>query len=260
MGFVVDGISLHGRVRPFGGTFLIFSDYMRPAIRLASLMELPVTYVFTHDSIGLGEDGPTHQPVEQLAALRAIPGLQDLRPADSAETSVAWQIAVERMGGPSFLALSRQKVPVLDRKALASADGLRRGGYVLADGSGDAPSVILIASGTEVGLALEARERLEGEGVPTRVVSLPSWFLFEHQDQAYRDEVLPPSVTARVSVEAAVTFGWDRWVGPKGRSIGVDRFGASAPAEEVYEHLGVTVDAVVDAARTLVAEKPGSNV
>jgi len=260
MGSVMNGMSLHGGVRPFGGTFLIFSDYMRPAIRLASLMELPVTYVFTHDSIGLGEDGPTHQPVEQLAALRAIPGLQDLRPADSAETAVAWRVAVERMGGPSFLALSRQKVSVLDREALASADGLRRGGYVLADESGETPSVILIASGTEVGLAVEARERLEGEGIPTRVVSMPSWFLFEHQDQAYRDDVLPPSVSARVSVEAAVTFGWERWVGPGGRSIGIDRFGASAPAEEVYEHLGVTVEAVVKAARSLIAEKPGAHV
>ncbi len=254
MGAVMNGMSLHGGLRPFGGTFLIFSDYMRPAIRLASLMELPITYVFTHDSIGLGEDGPTHQPVEQLSALRAIPDLQDLRPADSAETAVAWKVAIERMGGPSFLALSRQKVPVLDRRTLASAEGLRRGGYVLAEASDGSPSVILIASGTEVGLALEARERLEGEGVPTRVVSLPSWFLFEHQDASYRDEVLPPSVTARVSVEAAVTFGWERWVGCAGRSIGIDRFGASAPAEEVYEHLGVTVEAVVDTARSLLPE------
>ncbi len=257
MGAVLNGMTLHGGVRSFGGTFLIFSDYMRPAIRLASLMELPVTYVFTHDSIGLGEDGPTHQPVEQLSALRAIPGLQDLRPADSAETSVAWRVAMERTGGPSFLALSRQKVPVLDRKAFASADGLRRGGYVLADASGGEPSVILIASGTEVGLAVEARERLEDEGIPTRVVSLPSWFLFAQQEARYRDTVLPPSVTARVSIEAAVTFGWERWVGCRGRSIGVDRFGASAPAEEVYEHLGVTVDAVVDAARSLLAGVSG---
>jgi transketolase len=253
MGAILNGMALHGGVRTFGGTFLIFSDYMRPSIRLASLMELPVTYVFTHDSIGLGEDGPTHQPVEQLAALRAIPGLQDLRPADSAETAVAWRVAMERKDGPSFLALSRQKVAVLDRTKLASADGLRRGGYVLADASGGAPTVILIASGSEVGLALDARERLESEGVPTRVVSLPSWFLFARQDARYRDEVLPPSVSARVSVEAAVTFGWDRWVGSVGRAVGVDHFGASAPQEILYEKFGVTTEAVVAAARSLLA-------
>ncbi len=254
MGAILNGMALHGGIRPFGGTFLIFSDYMRPSVRLASLMELPVTYVFTHDSIGLGEDGPTHQPVEQLAALRAIPGLQDLRPADAAETAMAWRVAMERTDGPSFLALSRQKVPVLDRTRLASAEGLRRGGYVLAEADGGAPTVILIASGSEVGLALEAREKLEGEGVATRVVSLPSWFLFEHQDERYREEVLPSDVTARVSVEAAVTFGWERWVGRKGRSIGVDRFGASAPAEVLYEKLGVTPDAVAAAARSLIEE------
>ncbi len=253
MGSVLNGMSLHGGVRPFGGTFLIFSDYMRPAIRLASLMRLPVAYVFTHDSIGLGEDGPTHQPVEQLAALRAIPGLQDLRPADSAETAMAWRVALEREDGPSFLALSRQKVPVLDRTRLASAEGLRRGGYVLAEASGGAPAAILIASGSEIGIALEARDRLELEAIPTRVVSLPSWYLFARQDTRYHDDVLPPSVTARVSVEAAATFGWERWVGHSGRSIGVDRFGASAPAEVLYEKLGVTAEAVVSAARSLLA-------
>ncbi len=254
MGGILNGMALHGGVRPFGGTFLVFSDYMRPAVRLASLMELPVTYVFTHDSIGLGEDGPTHQPVEQIAALRAIPGLQDLRPGDAAETAVAWRVAMERTHGPSFLALSRQKVPVLDRTKLASAEGLRRGGYVLAEASDGTPRVILLASGSEVGLALEARGRLEGEGIATRLVSLPSWFLFARQDRRYQEEVLPPSVAVRVSVEAAATFGWQRWVGCTGISIGVDRFGASAPAEVVYEKLGVTADAVVEAAKSLLEE------
>jgi transketolase len=257
MGGVMNGMALHGGVRPFGGTFLVFSDYMRPAIRLAALMGQPVVYVFTHDSIGLGEDGPTHQPVEQLAALRAVPGLVDLRPGDAAETAVAWQVAVERSDGPTFLALSRQSVPILDRGVLGSADGLRRGGYVLAEASGDAPSVILIASGTELALALEARERLEAEGVPTRVVSLPSWHLFAGQSVAYRHRVLPPSAKARVAVEAATTFGWERWVGPEGHAIGLDRFGASAPAEVLYRELGITTDAVVDAARAAVDRARG---
>ncbi len=251
MGSLMNGMTLHGGVRPFGGTFLIFSDYMRPAIRLAALMEQPVTYVFTHDSIGLGEDGPTHQPVEQLAALRAIPGLQDLRPADAAETEIAWRVAVERRDGPSFLSLTRQSVPILDRGGeLASAEGLRRGGYVLVDGSGDGdPDVILLASGSEVGLALDARTRLEDEGVSTRVVSLPSWHLFQQQDQAWRDQVLPPAVTARVSVEAGSTMGWARWVGDRGRSVGLDHFGASAPAEVLFEKFGFTPERVVEAAR-----------
>ncbi len=252
MGAVMNGMALHGGVRPFGGTFLIFSDYMRPAIRLAALMRQRVTYVFTHDSIGLGEDGPTHQPIEQLAALRAVPGLCDIRPGDAAETAVAWQVALEREGGPTFLALSRQSVPVLDREVLASADDLRRGGYVLAEASGDAPRAILIASGTELSLALEARETLEAGGVPTRVVSLPSWRLFAEQSVAYRHRVLPPAVTARVSVEASSTFGWERWIGSQGRAIGLDRFGASAPAEVLYAKFGITTDAVVEAVRALL--------
>jgi transketolase len=241
-------------VRPFGGTFLIFSDYMRPAIRLAALMEQPVVYVFTHDSIGLGEDGPTHQPIEQLASLRAIPNLLDLRPCDAAETAIAWKVAIERTEGPTFLALSRQKVPVLQRGAgaLASADGLRRGGYVLADASKGRPRVIVIASGTEVAQALAAREQLEAGGTPTRVVSLPSWYLFERQDAAYRSEVLPPDVPARVSIEAASPFGWERWIGPSGRAVGLDRFGASAPAEVLYEQLGITADHVVGLAKNML--------
>jgi transketolase len=253
MGGVMNGMALHGGVRPFGGTFLIFSDYMRPAIRLAALMEQPVIYVFTHDSIGLGEDGPTHQPIEHLAALRAMPHLLDLRPCDAAETAVAWKVAVERSDGPTFLALSRQKVPLLDRAgALTSAEGLRRGGYVLAEASSGRPRVIVIASGTEVAQALAARERLEAEGTPTRVVSLPSWYLFERQDQAYRDEVLPPDVPARVSIEAASPFGWERWVGPRGRSVALDRFGASAPAEVLYEKLGITAERVVALAKNML--------
>jgi len=225
---------------------------MRPAIRLAALMGQPVVYVFTHDSIGVGEDGPTHQPVEHLAALRAIPGLVDLRPADAAETEVAWRVAMERTDGPTFLALSRQSVPILDRACLASAEGLRRGGYVLAEASHGHPEAILIASGSEVGLALEARERLEDAGTPTRVVSLPSWALFVAQSESYRYQVLPPAVTARVSAEAASTFGWERWLGGYGIAVGLDRFGASAPAETLYERFGITVDAVVEAARSLL--------
>jgi transketolase len=253
MGSIMNGMSLHGGIRPFGGTFLIFSDYMRPAIRLASLMEQPVVYVFSHDSIGLGEDGPTHQPIEQLASLRAIPELMDLRPADAAETEVAWRVVMERTDGPSFLALSRQGVPALDRGGdLASAEGLRRGGYVVAEASGGTPEVILIGTGAELSLALDARAELEAAGTPTRVVSLPSWFLFSQQDKSYRAEVLPPGVTARVSVEAASTFGWRRWVGDGGHAIGIDHFGASAPAEKLFEELGFTVDHVVSAARGLL--------
>jgi transketolase len=249
MGAVMNGMALHGGVRPFGGTFLIFSDYMRPAIRLAALMGQPVIYVFSHDSIGLGEDGPTHQPVEQLAALRAIPDLLDLRPGDAAETEIAWRVAIERTDGPTFLALSRQKVAVIERGegAAAAAVGLRRGGYVLTEATGGRPEAILIASGSELGLALEARDRLEAGGTPTRVVSLPSWYLFSRQPPEYRDDVLPPSVPLRVSIEAGSTFGWERWIGPEGHAIGLDRFGASAPAEVLFAELGFTVDAVVEA-------------
>ncbi len=264
MGSIMNGMTLHGGVRPYAGTFLIFSDYMRPAIRLAALMGQPVIYVFSHDSIGLGEDGPTHQPIEQMAALRAIPNVMDLRPGDGPETEMAWRVAMERTDGPCFLALSRQKVPLLERVGsaaaaagagttpLASAEGLRLGGYVLAEASTGTPTLILIASGTELGLAVEARIRLEAEGVPTRVVSLPSWFLFQQQDQAYVDEVLPPTVAARVSIEAGSTFGWTRWVGDGGRSIGLDRFGASAPAEVLFEKFGFTIANVLEVAEQVV--------
>lgn len=252
MGAVMNGMALHGGVRPFGGTFLIFSDYMRPAIRLAALMEQPVVYVFTHDSIGLGEDGPTHQPVEQLAALRVVPNLLDLRPGDAAEVEMAWRMAVERDDGPTFLALSRQKVPALDRSELGSAEGLRRGGYILAEASGGEPRAIVLASGTELAVALDARQTLEEDGVPTRVVSLPSWHLFRRQPPEYRDEVLPPAVTARVSIEAAATFGWERWLGLEGRALGIDRFGASAPADVLFRELGFDADHVVEAVRDVV--------
>jgi transketolase len=263
MGSIMNGMSLHGGVRPYAGTFLIFSDYMRPAIRLAGLMKQPVMYVFSHDSIGLGEDGPTHQPIEQMASMRAIPNLMDLRPGDGPETEMAWRVAIERGDGPAFLALSRQKVALLAREGsaveapgdaagLAPADGLARGGYILAEATNGSPQVILIASGTELGLVVEAREGLEAEGIPTRVVSLPSWFLFQQQDQGYRDEVLPPAVNARVSVEAGSTFGWERWVGSGGASVGLDHFGASAPAEVLFENFGFTVENVRAVAKRLV--------
>ena len=249
MAGVMNGLALHGGIRPFGGTFLIFSDYMRPSIRLAALMGLPVTYVFTHDSIGLGEDGPTHQPVGQLMSLRTIPDLLDLRPADAAETAVAWRIAMERTDGPTWLSLTRQGVTPLDRTVLAPAEEACKGAYVLAEASGSAGKVVLIASGSEVGLALQAKEALEAEGTATRVVSMPSWWLFAQQDPAYRDLVLPPSVRARVAVEAGSTFGWARWLGDAGTAVGIDHFGASAPAEALYERFGVTAENVVAAAR-----------
>jgi transketolase len=250
MGSTMTGISLNGGLIPYGGTFLTFSDYMRPAIRLAALSEVQVIYVFTHDSIGLGEDGPTHQPIEHLAALRAIPHLFVIRPADPAEVSEAWRIAILRRSAPTALALTRQKVPVIDRKKFAKADGLRRGAYVLADA--ETPRLILIATGSEVSLAMEAREKLEGEGVPTRVVSMPCWELFDEQSQEYRDEVLPPTINARLAIEAGVRQGWDRYVGPVGNVVCLDRFGASAPGEVALRELGFNVDNVLQHARGLL--------
>ncbi len=252
MAGVMNGLALHGGIRPFGGTFLIFSDYMRPSIRLAALMGLPVTYVFTHDSIGLGEDGPTHQPIEQLMGLRAVPNLLDLRPADAAETAVAWRIAMERTDGPTWLSLTRQSVPPLDRTVFASATEARKGAYVLAEASGSVPEVVLIASGSEVGIVLAAKEALEAAGTAARVVSMPSWHLFAQQDQSYRDLVLPPDIPARLAVEAGSTFGWARWVGEAGAAVGIDHFGASAPAETLYERFGVTTENVVAAAQALL--------
>ena len=257
MGATLTGMSLNGGLIPYGGTFMTFSDYMRPAIRLAALSEVQVIYVFTHDSIGLGEDGPTHQPIEHLAALRAIPHLFVIRPADSLEVSEAWRIAILRRHAPTALALTRQKVPVIDRKRFAKADGLQRGAYVLADaeaadGSVTTPKLILIATGSEVSLTLEAREKLQGEGVPTRVVSFPCWELFDEQSQEYRDEVLPPGVSARLAVEAGVRQGWDRFVGPKGEVICLDRFGASAPGDIALKELGFNVDNVLKRTRALL--------
>lgn len=257
MGSALTGISLNGGLIPFGGTFLTFSDYMRPAIRLAALSEVQVIYVFTHDSVGLGEDGPTHQPIEHLAALRAIPHLFVIRPADPAEVSEAWRIAILRQKAPTALALTRQKVPVIDRKKFAAAEGLRRGAYVLAeaetkDGAATTPKLILIGTGSEVSLTLEAREKLQAEDVPTRVVSLPCWELFEEQPQEYRDEVLPPSVTARLAVEAGVREGWERYVGNAGDVVCLDRFGASAPGEVALRELGFNVDNVLKHARALL--------
>jgi transketolase len=250
MGSTLTGISLNGGLIPFGGTFLTFSDYMRPAIRLAALSEVQVIYVFTHDSIGLGEDGPTHQPIEHLAALRAIPHLFVIRPADSAEVSEAWRIAILRRHGPTALALTRQKVGLIDRNKYAKADGLRRGAYVLADAG--SPRLILMATGSEVSLVMEAAEKLQAEGIAARVVSMPCWELFEQQPQEYRDEVLPPSITARLAVEAGVRQGWERYVGPGGDVICLDRFGASAPGDVVLKELGFNVDNVLKHARALL--------
>ncbi len=250
MGAAMNGMAL-SKVRPFGSGFLIFSDYGRPAIRLAALMELPVVYVFTHDSIGLGEDGPTHQPIEQIASLRAIPGLVTLRPADANEVSEAWRLALSLERTPVVLVMSRQNVPTLDRSRVGGASGVARGAYVLKD-FGAERAVLLIGTGSEVSLCLPAAADLEKEGVAARVVSMPSWELFERQTTAYRDSVLPPDVTARVSVEQASTFGWERWVGSEGARIGMTTFGASAPLKDLLQKFGFTVENVVAAARQQV--------
>jgi transketolase len=253
------GLARHGGVIGFGATFLTFSDYMRPAIRLAALSKARVIYVWTHDSIALGEDGPTHQPVEQIPSLRAMPNMMLLRPADATETTEAWRVAMRHSGGPVGLVLTRQKLPVLDRTKLAPASGVVKGAYVLTEVSGSAPEVILIATGSEVSLALEAHQRLSGEGIRSRVVSMPCWELFAEQPQSYRDEVLPPAVRARVSIEAASTFGWERYVGPLGAMIGVDRFGASAPGPVVMEKLGFTPEHVVATAKEVLARCRGAS-
>lgn len=252
MGAICNGMALHGGVIPYGATFLIFSDYMRPAIRLAALSRAGSIFVFTHDSVGLGEDGPTHQPIEQLASLRAMPRMVLLRPADAAETAMAWKVALERGDGPVLLALTRQKLPTLDRDVYGSAEGVLKGGYVLADSPTGTLDVILIGTGSEVHVALDARAQLEGEGIGARVVSLPSWELFSQQDQEYRDEVLPPGTAARVAVEAASPFGWERWVGERGAIVGIDRFGASAPGGLALAKLGITPEHVVQAARSVM--------
>jgi len=251
MGSVMNGMALHGGIIPYGATFLIFSDYMRPAIRLASLMHLHVIYVFTHDSIGLGEDGPTHQPIEQLSALRAIPNLTLIRPADASETAEAWRVAITHGDGPVALVLTRQKLGFIDRTKHGDAKGVAKGAYVLADASGNAPKVVLMSSGSEVSLILEAREKLEAAGIPARAVSMASHELFARQDADYRDSVLPPNVP-RVSIEAAHPMSWYRWVGTTGTVLGIERYGASAPYQRIYEELGLVVDRVVAAAKALV--------
>ena len=252
MAGIANGMAYHGGVRPFVATFFCFSDYMRPSVRLAALNELPVIFVWTHDSIGLGEDGPTHQPVEHLMSLRAMPGFTVIRPADAGEAREAWRAAILHRDGPVGLVLSRQRLPVIDRRKYAAADNLSKGAYVLAEASGGAPRVVLIASGSEVALALEARDSLEGEGIATRVVSMPSWELFERQPREYREEVLPPSGPVRLAIEAGVSLGWKKYVGDWGDSVSLDRYGASAPGEEVLEELGFSVDNVVRRARRLI--------
>ena len=243
MGSILSGMALHGGIRPYGGTFLVFADYCRPAIRLAALMKLPVTYVFTHDSVAVGEDGPTHQPVEHIAALRAIPGLVVIRPADATETAAAWRVAVKSFNYPVALILSRQSLPVLNRKKYPSAVALAKGAYILAD-TEDPPEVILIGSGSEVHLCLEAKERLAKKGVAARVVSMPSWELFERASKNYQEKVLPPQVTARVAVEAGISMGWERYVGSRGAVIGINRFGASAPGGTIMQKYGMKASAV----------------
>ena len=240
MGAILNGMSVHGGLIPYGGTFQVFSDYMRPSVRLAAMMKVHVVYVWTHDSIGLGEDGPTHQPVEHTASLRAIPGLACIRPADAAETAEAWRAALVRTSGPVALLLSRQKLPVINRSSFASAEGLHRGAYVLAEAQGGGPDVVLIATGSEVAVALQARELLQTANVKTRVVSMPCWEFFEAQDEAYRRSVIPHSARLRVSIEAGVSFGWERWVGEDGLMISLDRFGASAPYETLMKEFGFT--------------------
>ncbi|MGH7358468.1 MAG: transketolase, partial [Candidatus Rokuibacteriota bacterium] len=252
MGSIANGLTYHGGLLVFCGTFFVFSDYMRAPVRLAALSELPVVYVWTHDSIAVGEDGPTHQPVEHLASLRAMPNLVVLRPADATETVVAWQVALARRHGPTALVLTRQKVPVLDRAVHEAAEGVRRGAYVLADAAGGPPELLLIGTGSEVALVLTAQAALARDGIRARVVSMPSWELFEAEPPEYREAVLPRAVTRRLAVEAGATFGWERWVGAGGAVIGLDRFGASAPGEVVLRELGFTTEHVVARARALL--------
>ncbi len=254
MGSILNGMALHGGVIPYGGTFLIFSDYMRPAVRLAAMMGLQVIYIFTHDSIGLGEDGPTHQPIEQLAALRAIPNLTVIRPCDANETAEAWRMALKNHRGPTALALSRQGLPTLDRDTLSPANNLERGAYILKEADTATPEVILIGTGSEIPLALEAATALEEKGTAVRVVSMPSWELFDKQPEAYREQVLPHEVTSRIAIEAGATQGWDRYVGSEGEVIGLDHFGASAPYKILYEKFGITAEKIMEKALFLVGK------
>lgn len=258
MGAILNGMALSGLL-PYGGTFLIFSDYARPAVRFAALMRAHVIFIFTHDSIFLGEDGPTHQPIEHLAALRAMPNLMLIRPADANETAIAWRVAIERKDGPVALALTRQKLPIIDRSQYASADGLSRGAYVLADAKRQPPQILLIATGSEVSVALGAYKQLSEQHIGARVVSMPSWDLFERQSQSYKDEVLPPAVVFRLAIEAASPFGWERYIGSKGAMIGMRRFGASAPFKVLAEEFGFTAENIVERAHRLMGHKPSAN-
>jgi len=247
MAAAVNGLALHGGIIPFGATFLVFSDYNKPSIRIAALSKIPSIFVFTHDSIGLGEDGPTHQPIEHLAALRATPNVTVLRPADANETAYSWKSAIENTDGPSLLILTRQNLPTLDRTKYEKASGTEKGAYILKKESNvDSPDLILMATGSEVEIIVNAAVKLEEKGVSTRVVSMPSWELFEKQDLNYKESVLPKSVTNRISVEAASPMGWHKYTGSEGIVMGINRFGESAPYEEVYEHLGLTVEKVVE--------------
>lgn len=252
MGAALNGMALHKGVIPFGGTFLIFSDYCRPAIRIAALSEISSIFVFTHDSIGLGEDGPTHQPIEHLASLRAMPNALVLRPGDANEVAWAWKAALDHTEGPSLLALTRQSIPTFERSGNNKASLTTKGAYILADSDQDQPDVILMGSGSEVQLAMQAKSKLAEENIDARVVSMPSWELFRQQDEAYKQSVLPKEVTARVSIEAAATFGWTEWVGQEGTAIGVDHFGASAPYQEVFEEFGITAERMAEEAKNLL--------
>jgi transketolase len=253
MGGILNGMALHGGLIPYGATFLVFSDYMRPAIRLAALTELKVIYVFTHDSIGLGEDGPTHQPIEHLASLRAIPNLTVIRPCDANETAEAWLAAIRHRSGPVALALSRQNLPTLDRKSkYAPAKGLHQGAYILSEAAGNKPDLVLIASGSEVQIALEAAAKIQARGPAVRVVSMPSWELFEAQPAEYHHRILPPQIKAKIAIEAGSPQGWHRYVGEFGHIIALDHFGASAPADVLYEKFGLTADRIVEKALEIV--------
>lgn len=254
MGAILNGMSVHKGLIPFGASFLVFTDYARPAIRLSALSKYPVKWIFTHDSIGLGEDGPTHQPVEHLASLRAMPGLIDMRPADANEVREAWKIAIKTNDHPILMALSRQNLPTLDRTIFNSAEGFQKGAYILKDFGENAPEIILMASGSEVSLIIEAAEKLADEGFSIRVVSFPSWYLFQKQENSYKEKVLPKNIKKRVAVEAAASFGWERWVGYEGKIIAIDRFGESGKYKEVYEELGITADHVYRVVKDLVKE------
>jgi transketolase len=252
MGSILNGMALHGGVLPYGSTFLVFSDYMRPAIRLAALMKLRVIYVFTHDSFVLGEDGPTHQPVEHIAGLRAIPGLTVIRPADANEAGEAWKVAIQHEEGPIALLMTRQALPVIDRTRLAPAEGLRRGAYILAESPADRPDVLILATGSEIQPALAAFQKLAEEGISARLVSMPSWELFEMQPEEYKLQVIPGETLPRVSIEAGATQGWHKYVGPGGEAMGIDHFGASAPAKALLEKFGFTAENIVGRVKALL--------